>query len=90
MKRLALLWALLLWAIPAMAQDPAPPAAPPVIEHPQAIAAKPVDPRLVLPMVRAYEAQIALLTAALHAAQEDQAQREKDFAEWFKGWFGTP
>jgi hypothetical protein len=50
--------------------------------------AQQVDPRLAPSMVQALQAEINLRDAVLHAMQEDQAKKEADLTEWFKGWFG--
>jgi hypothetical protein len=47
-----------------------------------------IDPRLAGPAMNALRAQMALLDAALKAANEDAQKREADLAGWFKGWFG--
>jgi hypothetical protein len=41
-------------------------------------------------MIHALNAEIALRDAAVKAIQEDAGKREKDLAEWFRGWFGEP
>ncbi len=51
-------------------------------------AAPPPDPRLSGLMIQAQRAQIALLEAALAAAQEDASRRDVALATWFCGWFG--
>jgi hypothetical protein len=47
-----------------------------------------VDPRLAYPMIQALQAEVTLRDALLKALKEDQAKREAELAEWFKGWFG--
>ena len=49
-----------------------------------------VDQRIAGPAVQALQAEVALRDAVIHALKEDQAKRDKDLADWFKGWFGEP
>jgi hypothetical protein len=71
MKRLALA-AALLFATPALAQQPPPQ----------------IDPRLSGPMVEALQAQVGFQQAVIKAMQEDKGKKDADLAAWFKGWFG--
>jgi hypothetical protein len=47
-----------------------------------------IDPRVAGPMVQALQAQLGFQQAVMRATQEDQAKKDADLAEWFKGWFG--
>jgi hypothetical protein len=52
--------------------------------------AKPIDPRLVAPLVAAQAAELQLRDALLRALQEDAQRREREWAEYSQPLWKAP